>query len=188
MADLSDDVIEEAERLTRLARNVPDEEESALYRERREELLADHEFTARVREEDATETLVLHPEEWVAEGTIRPERIDDTDRAVEVHLSGPAKPDDWAVIEEHNRAVADRVREEHGDVHGENAEAFADFMGNHYARRVETATPQEREEFLAEYFVRNAWPSESQKAVVEQSLEFVERAAKTDATRSVDRS
>ncbi|MFC7006457.1 DUF7108 family protein [Halalkalicoccus salilacus] len=186
MADLPDDVIEEAERLTRLARNVPAEEESTLYRERREELLADHEFTARVREEGATETLVLHPEEWVEEGTIHPARIDDTDRAVEIHLAGPASPDDWAVVEEHNRAVADRVRAEHGDVHGANAEAFADFMGNHYARRVETATPQEREEFLSEYFVRNAWPSEDQKAVVERSLEFVDRTAKAD--RPADRS
>lgn len=180
MADLPDDVIEEAERLTKLARNVPEEEEAALYRERREELLADHAFTARVREDDATETLVLHPAEWVEEGTIRPERVDDTDRAAEVHLAGPSDPDDWAVVEEHNRAVARRVRTEHGDVHGANADAFADFMGNHYARRVETATPGERTEFLAEYFVRNAWPSEEQKAVVERSLDHVERTAKTD--------
>ncbi|WP_336345448.1 DUF7108 family protein [Halalkalicoccus ordinarius] len=180
MADLPDDVIEEAERLTRLAREVPTDEEAALYRDRRETLLADHAFTARVREGDATETLVLHPEEWVEDGTIRPERIDDTDRAIEVHLSGPADPDDWGIIEEHNRAVARRVREEHGDVHGANADAFADFMGNHYARRVGTATPRERAEFLTEYFVRNAWPSEEQKTVVELSLEHVERVAKEE--------
>ena len=180
MAELPDDAIEEAERLTTLAREVVNEEEVDLYRERRDELLAAHGFTARVRDEGATETLVLHPEEWVDDGTIRPERIDDTDRAVELHLAGPADPNDWDVIEEHNRSVADRVRAEHGDVHGANADAFADFMGNHYSRRVETATREEREEFLAEYFVRNAWPSEKQKAVVEQTLEYVERAAETD--------
>jgi hypothetical protein len=178
MADLPDDVIEEAERLTRLAREVPVEEEAELYREQREALLAENDFTARVREDDATETLVLHPQEWVEDGTIRPERIDDTDRAVELHLAGPTDPDDWETIEEHNRATARRVRAEHGDVHGANADAFADFMGNHYARRVETATSSEREEFLAEYFVRNAWPSEEQKAVVERSLEHVERTAR----------
>lgn len=184
MADLLEDVIEEAERLTRLAREVPDDEEATLYRERRKELLADHEFTARVREDEARETLVLHPEEWVEDGTIRPERIEDTDRAVEVHLAGPGAPDDWDAIDEHNRAVARRVRTEHGDVHGENAELFADFMGNHYARRVETATPAEREEFLAEYFVRNAWPTEEQEEAIERSLEHVMRAGEAETDRS----
>jgi hypothetical protein len=34
-----------------------------------------------------------------------------------------------------------------------------------------------REEFLSEYFPRNAWPSADQQAVVEASLELVTEAA-----------
>ncbi|MDL5361925.1 rnhA operon protein [Halalkalicoccus sp. NIPERK01] len=180
MAELPDDVVEETTRLTKLARAAVDDKEAAAYRRHRAELLDDHDFTARVREEDAAATLVLHPAEWVEDGTIRPGRIDDTDRAIEVQVAGPESPGDWDAVEEHNRAVAARVREAHGDVHGDNADAFADFMGNHYAKPVEDATPEERAEFLAEYFVRNAWPSEDQKEAIERSLEHVEKTAKTD--------
>lgn len=180
MAELPDEVVEEATRLTRLARDARDPDETAMYRDHRADLLDEHGFTARVREDDATETLVLHPAEWVEDGTIRPDRVKDVDRAVEVQVAGPESPDDWDAVEEHNRAVAVHVREEYGEVHGDNADAFADFMGNHYAKRVEAATSEERAEFLGEYFVRNAWPSENQKEVVERSLEYVEETAKTD--------
>lgn len=179
MAELPEEAVEEATRLTKLARAAVDPEEATAYRRHRAELLDEHDFTARVREEDATATLVLHPVEWVEDGTIRPARIDDTDRATEVQVAGPESPEDWEAIEEHNRTVAARVREAHGDVHGDNADAFADFMGNHYAKPVEDATPEERREFLAEYFVRNAWPSEDQKEAIERSLEHVEKTAKT---------
>ena len=171
--ELPEETVERAERLTRLARDAVDGAEAAAYREERADLLADRDFTARVRADDAGETLVLHPEEWVEDGTIRTERIEDTGRAVEVSLSGPGDPGEWDAVDEHNREVAARVREAHGDVHGDNAEAFADFMGNHYARPVESATSDEIEEFLSEYFPRNAWPSEKQRAVVDDSIEFV---------------
>lgn len=180
MAELPDDVVEEATRLTKLARDAHDPNEATAYRDHRTELLDDHGFTARVREDDAVETLVLHPAEWVEDGTIRPHRVEEVDRAVEVQIAGPESPDDWDAVEEHNRVVAARVREEYGKVHGDNADAFADFMGNHYAKPVEDATPEERAEFVEEYFVRNAWPSEAQKEVVAQSLEYVERAAKAE--------
>ena len=100
----------------------------------------------------------------------------DTDRAVERSLSGVGS-DDWETVEAHNRAVAERVRAEHGEVHGGNAHAFADFMSNHYVKRVETATPEEREEFREEYLPRNAWPTEAQREAVERSLRLVEKVA-----------
>ncbi|WP_423745290.1 rnhA operon protein (plasmid) [Haladaptatus sp. SPP-AMP-3] len=172
MAELPDDTISEAERLTHLARDR-EGEEAEQYRAERTQLLETHGFVARIREEDTRTVLVLHPEEWVEGGTIRVERIEDTDRAVEIPLTGAGDPDDWDEIDEHNRAVAARVREEYGDVHGANAEAFADFMGNHYARPVESATSDEVDEFLTEYFPRNAWPTSEQKKTVKESVELV---------------
>jgi len=73
--------------------------------------------------------------------------------------------------------VAAAVGDAYGDVHGANAAAFADFMSNHYARPVESATDVEIEEFLTEYFPRNAWPTDAQKAVVDESVELVFESA-----------
>ncbi|WP_440008792.1 DUF7108 family protein [Halomicrococcus sp. SG-WS-1] len=173
MADLPDDAVERAERLTRLAREAVDDDEREKYRNERDSLLAEYEFSARVRNEDKRDVLVLHPDEWTEDGTVRVERIEDTDRAAEIPLDGPGDPEDWDEVDEHNRAVATAVREEHGDVHGANATAFADFMSNHYARPVESATDDEVEEFLSEYFPRNAWPTGRQKEIVEESVELV---------------
>jgi hypothetical protein len=170
MPDLPAEVRDEAERLTRLARRATDDAERAAYERDRDARLAEHGFTARVREED--DTLVLHPAEWVEDGDARPDRIDDTDRAVEIPLSGAGDPEEWEAVEEHNAAVVESVADR-GEVHAANARAFADFMGNHYARRVETAGGTEIEEFLAEYYPRNAWPTDDQRAVVEQSLAYV---------------
>jgi len=175
MSELPEDVVSEAERLTRLAREAVDENEETAYRERRAGLLADHEFVPHLRRED--DTLVLHPEEWVEDGVVRTERIEDIDRAVEISLSGAGDPDDWASVAEHNDRLVETVTEAHGDVHGANARAFADFMGNHYARRVETATATELREFVGEYYPRNAWPSADQRAVVGKSLELLFDAA-----------
>ncbi|WP_166035542.1 DUF7108 family protein [Halorussus pelagicus] len=171
--ELPRETVERAERLTRLARDAVDDAEAEAYREERSELLDDHEFRARVREEDPGETLVLHPDEWLEDGLIRTERIEDTDRAVEISLSGPGDPDEWESVEQHNRDIAARVREVHGDVHGDNAAAFADFMGNHYARPVESATSDELSEFFSEYFPRNAWPTEKQRKTVQESIDLV---------------
>ena len=187
MTELPTETADEAERLTRLARAAIDESERQAYLDDREELLGEHGFTARVREDDTGEILVCHPSEWVEGGTIRTERIEDTDRAVERRLTGSGDPDDWETVAAHNEAIADQVADTHGEVHGANARAFADFMSNHYARRVESASAAEREEFRTEYFVRNAWPSDEQKAVVETSLSHVfETADATDG--SVDES
>ena len=176
--ELPEAVVERAETLTRRARAAVDGDERRAYRRERDALLADHGFAARVREGDADETLVLHPEEWLEDGVVRVERIEDTGRAVEVRLSGTGD-EDWDAVEAHNRAVADRVAVEHGQVHGRTAHAFADFMSNHYAKRLEEATPAEREEFRTEYFPRNAWPTDEQREALERSLELaVETAEK----------
>lgn len=177
--ELPEAAAEEAERLTRLAREAIETAEREAYLEEREQLLAEYGFTARIREED--DTLVLHPEEWVEDGTIYPSRIDDTDRAVEISLSGPGDPEEWDDIEEHNAAIVDQVRDQYGPVHAANARAFADFMGNHYARQVETADAPEVREFLTEYYPRNAWPSDEQKEVVDESIERLFEVAGEDA-------
>ena len=168
---LPDDVLVEAERLTRLARNAVDANERAAYRERRDRLLESYDYTARVR--DADDTLVCHPTSWLDDGVVRTEHIDDLDEAVEVSLSGPGDPDDWAAVDARNRELVEAVRDAHGEVHAANAAAFADFMGNHYAKPMVEAAGREVDEFLAEYFVRNAWPTGEQRAVVDRSIELV---------------
>jgi len=174
---IPDDVLEEAERLTRLAREAIDDAEREAYRERREELVAEHGYTARVRQDRDGDVLVCHPADWVDDASVDPERIEDIERAEERPLSATGEPDEFEEIDEHNRDLVAAVREEHGGVHGDNAEAFADFMGNHHAKRVEDATAAELAEFLDEYFPRNAWPTDRQQAVVGQSLELLFEAA-----------
>ncbi|MGM0590911.1 MAG: DUF7108 family protein [Halobacteriota archaeon] len=171
MAELPKDVVEEAERLTRLARTVRDENEVATYQRERERLVEPHGFTARLRDED--ETLVLHPAEWLEDGVVQIEEIQDVDRAIEIPLAGPGDPEAWEEVEAHNAALVDEVEDAHGDVHAANARAFADFMGNHYARRIDTTTAHEVEEFLSEYFPRNAWPTDEQRDRVEETLHLL---------------
>ncbi|MFC7166839.1 DUF7108 domain-containing protein [Halospeciosus flavus] len=171
--ELPDSVVDEAERLTRLARQAVVDDEAAAYREHRDELLDEHDFAARVRE-DERETLVCYPQEWLDDqGTVRTERIEDTDRAAEVPLSRGGEQGDFETAEERNHDLVETVRERHGDVHAANARVFADFMSNHYARSMATATADEIEEFRTEYVVRNAWLSDDQEAALEQSLRYV---------------
>jgi hypothetical protein len=171
-------VVDEAERLTRLARDAVDSEERAAYERDRDERLDEYDFVARYRGED--DTLVLHPDEWVEAGVVDPERIDDIDRAVERPLTDAGDEGDWEAVEEHNAALVEAVREAGDERHARNARAFADFMGNHYARRVETASGGEIREFLDEYYPRNAWPSDAERAVVAQSLAMLFEAAETE--------
>jgi len=177
MADLPEDLLSEAETLTRRARRASDPAEAEAYRRRRDELLADHDFVARVREDETRDVLVCYPEEWVDDGVVRVDRVEDTDRAAEIPLSGPGDPEQWEEVDEHNRAVAAAVREAHGDAHGDNAAAFAAFMSNHYAKPIEEATPGEVEWFLEDYYVRNVWPDDDQAAVVAESVALARSAA-----------
>ena len=167
-----EEAVEEAERLTRLAREAAVEEAAEAYRERREDLVDEHDFTARVR--DGDDTLVLYPDEWVEDGVVQFERIEDTDRAVEVSLSGPDHSAEWEGVEETNQAIVEAVERAYGPDHAANVRAFADFMGNHYLKCVDDATDSEREEFLTEYYQRNAWPSEAQESIVAESVDLVD--------------
>lgn len=182
MSELPEDAIEAAERLTRLARRVGDESEAEVYRQQRAETLAEHDYTARVREED--ETLVLYPEEWLEDGTVVLDRIEDTDRAVEVPLSTASGEGSWDEIEAHNAALVEAVAEAYGDRHARNARAFADFMGNHYLARVDDATDDHIAEFVTEYYPRNAWPDKKQREVVETSLEYLSSVSEADCPGS----
>ncbi|WP_235019679.1 rnhA operon protein [Natrialba sp. INN-245] len=171
------DVVDEVERLTRIARSTPDENETRARERRRDALLEPYGFTARVREDDGDAVLVLYPEEWRDGEVVRTDRIEDVSRAIEVSLEGAGDPDDWSAVDEHNRELVAQVAKRHGDVHGANASALADFVGNHYAKRIESLTGPELSEFRTEYFVRNAWPSPAQRGVVEESIELVYETA-----------
>ena len=107
------------------------------------------------------------------DGTVRLDRIEDRSRAVEIPLGGVGDEEEWDAVEADNREVVERIEERAGSVHAANARAFADFMGNHYVRRVGSAEDREVRDFLEEYFPRNAWPSDEQRAVVEESLRLV---------------
>jgi hypothetical protein len=171
--DVPEETIDEAERLSRLAREAVDENEAAAYRQRRDELLADHDYTTRVREDERA-VLVCYPSEWVDDsGTVHPDRIEDVDRGVERPLEGPGEADDWQVVEDHNRALADAVETEHGEPHGPTAHALADFAGNHYAKPIDDLTSEEIAEFREEYLPRNGWPSEAQQEALSLSIELV---------------
>ena len=171
--DLPSDVVDEAERLRRLERNAVDDGEADAYADRRETILDRYDYTDHIRTDDGNEVLVLHPAEWQDEEVIRTDRIDDLSRAVELPLDGAGDPDEWEAVDEQNRALAAAVREDHGDVHGDTAAALADCMSNHYAKPITSASRDELLEFRNEYFVRNAWPSSEQRAVVDDSLELV---------------
>jgi hypothetical protein len=170
--ELPADVVDEAERLTRRARGAADDAEQAGARRARARLLADHGFTARVREDTERAVLVLHPAEWVADGTVQSERIDDLDRSIERPLSGVGT-DDWETVDSHNRDLVAAVEEAHGATHGANVAALADFAGNHYSKRIEALTGQEISLFVDEYYPRNVWPTDDQRAVVEESVRLV---------------
>lgn len=171
--ELPPDVVEDAERLTRLERSTRDEREATQYAERRDELLSAHGFTTRIREDDDGDVLVCHPDSWLVDGVVHPDRIDDVSRAVEIPLEGTENPDDWAAVDAHNRDLANAVGEAHGDVHGDNAAALADFVSNHYAKEIESLSGAELREFREEYFVRNAWPSARQRSAIDESIRLV---------------
>jgi len=175
-SELPEAVIADAERLTRRARAASEDAERRGALRARRRLLADHGFTARVREEASRDVLVIHPEEWVEDGTVQPDRIKDLDRGVERPLSG-AGEENWPVVDTHNRELAAAVERAHGPDHGANARALADFAGNHYSKRIEQLTGAELTLFLEEYYPRNVWPTDDQRTVVEESVRLVFEAA-----------
>ena len=171
--ELPAEVIETAANLARASRAAGTPERITALEEQREALLDQYGYTSRIREDDDGVTLVCYPDDWVSDGTVDVAGIEDTDAAVELRIAGAGDPDDWQDVADRNRRVAEQVADEHGPVHGANARAFAEFMNNHRAREVATATEEYRTEFREEYFVRNVWPSEAQEAAIEESLELL---------------
>jgi len=170
-------VSDRAERLTRLAREAVDDAEAEAYRDDRESLLDDHDYTARVREDDEADVLVLHPGEWLEDGTVQIDRVEDVDRGVEIPLSGTGSAEDWDDVESANRELAETVSAEHGDPHGATAHALADFAGNHYAKPIQDLAASELAEFREEYLPRNGWPTDEQLATLEASIRLTFAAA-----------
>ncbi|MBP1985808.1 DUF7108 family protein [Halolamina salifodinae] len=189
--DIPAEAVDEAERLTRLARAAErraDEDndaeaEAELYRERRADLAAKHDYEDRIRDED--DTLVLYPEEWLADGTVQFDRIEETERAVEVSLSGPGDPEQWQEVADHNDALVDAVAES-APTHEENARAFAAFASNHYAKPAEDLTSEEVREFFEEYYPRNVWPDEADASLVEESVRKLFDAADSEPPAVID--
>lgn len=184
MADLPEELLEQVETLTRRARRSDVEAEAEAYRERRDALLAEEGFVARVREEESRDVLVCHPADWVEDGVVRTGNVDDVERAAEIPLSGPGDPDRWEAVDEHNRDAAAAVEAAHGAAHGANAAAFAEYMSNHLAKPMEDATPEEVARFLEDYYVRNVWPSAEEAARVEESVELARAVASERDGRS----
>lgn len=163
-----DPVIETAVALTRAIRRGTHPDPERL-RERRECFLGRYGYGARVREEDPP-VLVCYPAEWLDDsGTLRFDAIDSTDEAIERPLYGGSE-DEWDAVVTHNYRLAERVGETHGSLQGENAHAFATYMANHHASRVEAATADQVQTFLEEYYPRNAWVSSDARTVLESSL------------------
>lgn len=174
---LSAEVQNTVRRLTRAARRAENPAVAATYRTRRDELLTAAGYSARVREDATGTTLVCYPQEWLDDGTVVTDRIDDLDRAIEVSLSGVGDPDNWADIAAANDRVVERVRKQHGSPHDRTAAALAAFASNHYAKPIDALTTAEVEEFKSEYFPRNAWPTDAQRAALEESIQYTRRIA-----------
>ena len=168
--ELPADVREEAVAVARRIGNA-EEAESVLTG-----LLEPYGFVPRIREDDSGPVLICYPADWRQDEEVHVNAIDDIDRAVELPLSGPAD-EEWERIVERNRQIVDRVTERYGEVHGANVRAFATFMNNHRARPIDHASDGDVDEFLTEYYPRNVWPSESEAAVVEKSIELARSLA-----------
>lgn len=171
------DLRETVRRLTHAARQADDTDVADSYRDRRDRLLADYGYAARVRADGTGDTLVCYPQEWLTNGTVDTEAIEDTDRAVELRLSGVGDPDDWETVAAHNDQVAQTVKRRYGQPHGKTAKALAAFASNHYAKPISALTDTELAEFKTEYFIRNAWPSTAQRAAVDESLQYTQEVA-----------
>jgi hypothetical protein len=182
---LPETVVDEVERLTRLARAATDPDEAEAYRADRETLLAEYGFAARVRDDETGETLVCYPAEWLSEGTIRIDAVEDVSRGVEIPLSGTASDEDWEAVDAHNRDVVAKVAERHGEPHAATARALADFASNHYAKPIEALTDAECREFRTDYLPRNAWPSDEQRAHAEESVRLARSVAREKESSSV---
>ena len=144
--DVPAEAVDEAERLTRLAREAesaeptPEIEAAAdQYRERRDALAAEYGYTVRVRDED--DTLVLYPDEWMDPRTVRLDRVAATAPALHVSPSGPRAADRYRDVAPSTAALADPVPAREAAFHARTAATFAAFMSNPSVRPRDAAPP-----------------------------------------------
>ncbi len=152
--------------MTRLAREVVDDAEADAYRTERDEILAEYDYTARIRNDETGDVLVCHPVEWVDDGVIRPERVDDIDRGVEIRLSAPAtrtsgQRSRW------NRAVVDAVTV--AQVRHTRTRSCSLIQG--ITTRNRSRRRRRRNSGVSRRLCpRNAWPTAEQRSVLDQSI------------------
>jgi len=156
---LPDSAVETVATLTRRARRG---DEGAIAE--RDALLDRHGYAASI-ENDA---LRLYPADWGVDSSIDTDQF-STDAVVRIQLGR----DDLDAIAPSNRPAADRVADQYGDPHGATADAFATYMNNHHAARIDAATKRQVERFRDEYFVRNVWPTAEQRSCIDDSLDHV---------------
>lgn len=146
---------------------------------KRDNILEEYNYVARVRQED--DTLVLYPKGWLdEEGKVDLSIIEDTNRAIERSLGGVDKNADWDEIEKQNSKIVSQIHEDYSEEHAKNVRAFADFMGNYYLKKITEATEDEKKQFKNEYYVRNVWSGSEQESILEESLELLENEQISD--------
>lgn len=169
-------VREQAIRLARAEHEASETERKKLETER-DRLLREYGFSSRIREDDEAVVLVCFPETWLSDGTVDRSAITDIDRAIELPIAGGEDQVSWEHVSRRNERIVETVRQQHGEIHGQNAAAFADFMNNHRAKSIGSATDEDITEFLTEYYQRNAWPTAEQKRTIEESIRITRKAA-----------
>ncbi|MFB6187930.1 MAG: rnhA operon protein, partial [Halobacteriaceae archaeon] len=142
------------------------------YKQRRRELLDRFDYEFHLRSTENETVLVCYPSAWMDNGIVDIEAIDDRDKAIERNLNSTHSEKDWETIYTINNEIATDVKESYGKIHGQTATAFSEFMSNHRMAPIWNATANDIIEFLQEYFVRNAWPTDAQSAVVNRSLRY----------------
>lgn len=173
MSEIPEGVLDDVVSLSQKAIQAVDQQEISAYQQRRDDLLAPFGYTCRIRTDNDGEVLVCYPKEWLDGDTINIDKMDDLTQAIERPIFDSPSERNFSEIEQHNRAIASGIAKDHGPIHGTTASAFADFMSNHYKQRIEEATVTEFEEFRTEYFPRNAWPSDVQKRVLDETIQLL---------------
>ncbi|XGI83882.1 rnhA operon protein [Halorutilales archaeon Cl-col2-1] len=165
-----EDWVDEAVRLTKMSLTSP----SPVYEDRLDELAAENGFVARLRDD---ETLVLYPDDWVVDGEVDVERIEDTDRAHEIPLS--EKGESWEDVHSYNSDVIEELSEmeEVTETEVSNAEYFVEFLENHYILPVDEVSQKHVREFLEDYYPRNVWSSPNEEETVKKSVRKLLEAA-----------
>lgn len=153
-------------------------------RRERDAIAERHGYGVRLR--DADDVLVCYPLDWLDDGTVDLDSVEDLDRAVEVSLGGGS--DDVADVRDANDAVVEPVLEEADDAVGYDAAAFAEYCENHHRARLGEVSRTQVERFLEEYYPRNVWPPDGAEDRVEEALRRVlDRAGRDDLVDWLER-